>query len=84
MVAWRFTDFFPARVLAIAWCVFPLLRLLLPDRSLLSVCTPYQAPAKASMPAISDEDLIRKYLPNFGYQLYFVKEEAVEEMGEVR
>lgn len=49
-----------------------------------SVCTPYQAPAKASMPAVSDEDLIRKYLPNFGYQLYFKTPEAVEEMGEVR
>lgn len=48
-----------------------------------SVCTPYQAPANASTPAIPDEELIRKYLPNFGYQLYFKQPRATTELEEV-
>lgn len=54
MVAWRFVNYFPHRVIAIA-----------------SVCTPYQAPATERTPIVADEDFIRQYAPQFGYQVTF-------------
>ncbi|ORY80288.1 Alpha/Beta hydrolase protein [Leucosporidium creatinivorum] len=65
-VAWRFVNYFPHRVLAVA-----------------CVCTPYTAPATPSTPSISDETLIRKFLPNFGYQLWFKQPEATGQLEEV-
>ncbi|KAM0753031.1 alpha/beta-hydrolase [Meredithblackwellia eburnea MCA 4105] len=47
------------------------------------VCTPYQPPARPSTPLIKDEDFVRKYAPQFGYQLYFAAPEAEEELNEV-
>ncbi|SCZ91279.1 BZ3500_MvSof-1268-A1-R1_Chr1-2g01304 [Microbotryum saponariae] len=66
MVAWRFTNYFPHRVKAIA-----------------CVCTPYQAPANSKTPIISDEELIRQYRPNFGYQLAFKKAGMANKLDQV-
>ncbi|KAL8293645.1 hypothetical protein RQP46_000346 [Phenoliferia psychrophenolica] len=66
MSAWRFVDYFPHRVIAIA-----------------SVCTPYQAPATDKTPIVPDEVFIRKYAPNFGYQLWLCDAGAAEELDEV-
>ena len=86
-VAWRFADFFPHRVKAIA-----------------CICTPYPVPATTKTPGLPDAEFIRKYLPNFGYQvsssnrrptthllthtrrstqLYFQQPNTPAEMGEV-
>jgi soluble epoxide hydrolase/lipid-phosphate phosphatase len=82
MVAWRFANYFPHRVQALVAYV-----LSSPASTLLtgwdSVCTPYQAPATAGMPSIPDEVLFRKYLPQFGYQLYFQSDAAILELDEV-
>ncbi|SCV67920.1 BQ2448_41 [Microbotryum intermedium] len=66
MVAWRFTNYFPHRVKAIA-----------------CVCTPYQPPANSNTPMLTDEEIIRKYRPNFGYQLAFKKPEMVAKLDEI-
>ncbi|KAM0793682.1 hypothetical protein ACM66B_001110 [Microbotryomycetes sp. NB124-2] len=65
MVAWRFVNYFPHRVKAIA-----------------CVCTPYQAPAQPGMKSMPDEVLVRKFMPQFGYQLYFASDEAPAELDE--
>lgn len=59
MVAWRFVDYFPHRVICVA-----------------CVCTPYMPPAKPGVPFTPTEELVRTKLPNFGYQLFFAREDS--------
>ncbi|KAG0661846.1 hypothetical protein C6P46_003737 [Rhodotorula mucilaginosa] len=59
MVAWRFVDYFPHRVICVA-----------------TVCTPYMPPAKPGVPFLPTEKLVRTKLPNFGYQLFFAREDS--------
>lgn len=47
------------------------------------MCTPYQAPATVGMKPVDDAVLIRNYLPQFGYQLYFASPSAATELDEV-
>lgn len=48
-----------------------------------SVCTPYQAPASPTTPYFSDEEIVKRFLPQFGYQLYFKSPDSASEMDEV-
>ncbi|KAK4052907.1 hypothetical protein OIO90_004183 [Microbotryomycetes sp. JL221] len=44
------------------------------------VCTPYQPPTQPGIKPISDEQLVRKFMPQFGYQLYFASDQAPQEL----
>lgn len=52
-------------------------------KALVSVCTPYQKPTAPGIVSIPDEILLKRYLPNFGYQLYFMQASAAKEMDKV-
>lgn len=73
MVAWRFCEYFPDRVLAVARYVLLTSTIgTAAHASLLdSVCTPYMPPAPLSAPYTPLEKLVRTKVPQFGYQIFF-------------
>ncbi|GAA5997287.1 alpha/beta hydrolase [Rhodotorula paludigena] len=67
MVAWRFAQYFPHRTLCLA-----------------SACTPYMPPASSpSDRLLSTEALVRTKVPNFGYQLFFEREDTAGKIEDV-